>query len=67
MCGRYARFTPQHLYSQLFHAADMGMLSADADPFAFNLATGLGITLLPLEGDSDGAARQRMEGHQCTH
>jgi len=28
MCGRYARFTHQHLYSQLFHAADMGMLSA---------------------------------------
>jgi putative SOS response-associated peptidase YedK len=27
MCGRYARFTPQHLYSQLFRAADMGMLS----------------------------------------
>jgi putative SOS response-associated peptidase YedK len=27
MCGRYARFTPQHLYSQLFCAADMGTLS----------------------------------------
>ena len=27
MCGRYARFTPQHLYSQLSRAADMGLLS----------------------------------------
>jgi hypothetical protein len=27
MCGRYARFTPQDLYSRLFRASDMGKLS----------------------------------------
>jgi hypothetical protein len=27
MCGRYARFTRQHLYSQQLRAADMGTLS----------------------------------------
>jgi len=26
MCGRYARFTPQHLYASLFGARDMGTL-----------------------------------------
>lgn len=27
ICGRYARFIPQHEYSQLFRAANMVMLS----------------------------------------
>jgi putative SOS response-associated peptidase YedK len=27
MCGRYARFTPQHRYTALFRARDMGNLS----------------------------------------
>jgi len=27
MCGRYARFTPQHLYASLFDARDIGNLS----------------------------------------
>jgi len=27
MCGRYARFTPQHLYASLFGARDMGNIS----------------------------------------
>jgi probable HAF family extracellular repeat protein len=28
MCGRYARFTPQHLYASLFGAREMGTLSS---------------------------------------
>jgi len=27
MCGRFARFTPQHLYASLFGARDMGNIS----------------------------------------
>jgi len=41
MCGRYAHFSPQRLYSQLFRAADLGMVS-------------LGSNVVPLPSDSGG-------------